>query len=183
MPRERVAEPSRIANRGYTGLYLNFDQPQKMYARCAREEEVMDILEFGTQLLRRKLGGAQQVDAQQERPFASALSQLLGDGQGGVNLSALVTRMTQNADLGSLVNSWLGDGDNKPIEPERVKGVFGEGPLANFARTLGVDTDTAASDLADVLPQMVDKSSRGGQLLEGDSLLGNLMEAARSLLR
>ena len=52
----------------------------------------------------------------------------------------------------------------------------------DFAASLGTDTGTAASGLADVLPQLMDKASSGGSLLDAAGGVGGLMGAAKSFL-
>ena len=138
----------------------------------------MDILEMGAQLLSEKLG--LQIDS---TTIKSALSSLLGDGQGGIDLAGLASQMAASGDLGSIVSSWLGDGGNASISADSIMSLLGSGKVADFASTLGTDTQTAASGLADVLPEMVDKASSGGSLLENVGGLGGLLGAANSLLK
>jgi uncharacterized protein YidB (DUF937 family) len=137
----------------------------------------MDIVALGTQLLNDKLGAGLDPDT-----VTSALSGLLGDGQGSVDLAGLASKMSQSGDLGSLVNSWLGDGANSPISAESIMGLLGEGGIEKFAGLLGTDTASATQGLADVIPQMMDKASSGGSLLDSVGGLGGLMDAAKSLL-
>ena len=138
----------------------------------------MDLMELGKQLLSDRQGGSVDGDA-----MGSALSQLLGDGQGGIDIAGLVNKMTQSGDLGELVNSWLGDGANQAISVDKIKELVGDGALSNFAQSLGTDTETAAADLADVLPQMVDKSSSGGSLLDAVGGGDGIMNMAKSFLK
>ncbi|GHD14679.1 hypothetical protein GCM10007052_18690 [Halioglobus japonicus] len=137
----------------------------------------MDIVQMGAQLLSQKLG--LQIN---EATIRSALSTLLGDGQGNVDLAGLASKMASSGELGNIVNSWLGDGANSPISAESLTGLMGEGPMADFAGSIGTDTGTAANGLAEVLPQLMDQSSSGGALLESVGGLGGLMGAAKSLL-
>ncbi|MBR9912944.1 MAG: DUF937 domain-containing protein [Gammaproteobacteria bacterium] len=132
----------------------------------------MDILKMGAELLSQKLGANADT-------IMPALSALLGDGEGNVDLAGLATKMMSSGDLGGVVSSWLGDGENKNISPEWVTSLLGEGKLAEFAAKIGVDTGAAASGLADVLPQMVDKASSGGSLLESAGGVGGLMGMAK----
>ena len=87
--------------------------------------------------------------------------------------------------LGDQLESFLGDGDNQEISADQVKSVFGEEGVSNVANKLGVDTDTAASQLKDVLPSLLDKASSGGSLME--SLTGGgadgLMDMAKGFLK
>jgi uncharacterized protein YidB (DUF937 family) len=137
----------------------------------------MDLMELGKQLLGSVQGGGADGDA-----MGSALSQLLGDGQGGIDIAGLVNKMNQNGELGSMVSSWLGDGANEAISADKISALVGDGALADFAKSLGVDTSTAADNLANVLPQMVDKSSSGGSLLDAVGGMDGLMNAAKSFL-
>ena len=137
----------------------------------------MEILQLGAQLLSEKLGLEVDTDT-----IASALSGLLGDGQGNIDLAGLAGKMASSGELGSIVNSWLGDGANASISADSILGLLGEREVADFATTVGTDTGTAAAGLSDVLPQLMDKSSSGGNLLEAAGGLGGLMGAAKSFL-
>jgi len=137
----------------------------------------MDILQLGAQLLSEKLG--LEIDAD---TITSALSSLLGDGQGNIDLAGLASKMASSGELGGLVSSWLGDGANSAISADSIMGLLGENQVSGFASKLGVETGAAASGLADVLPQLIDKASSGGSLLESAGGLGGLMGAAKSFL-
>ncbi len=129
----------------------------------------MDLLQLGASLLRNKLG--EGVDSNN---LISALTGLLGDGEGGgLDLGGLVSRMMGDetaASFTDMVQSWLGDGENSPISIDQVKELFGGEKVAAFASALGTDEDAAAETIADTIPDLVDKSSSGGSLL--DSLGG-----------
>ena len=137
----------------------------------------MDLMETGAKMLIDKLG--LNVDP---ATVQSALSSLLGDGSGGLDLGALAGKMAANGDLGSVVSSWLGDGANSAISADSIMSLLGAGPLADFASSLGTDSGSAASGLADVLPEMMDKGSSGGSLLDAAGGIGGLMGAAKSFL-
>jgi uncharacterized protein YidB (DUF937 family) len=137
----------------------------------------MDIVQLGAQLLSEKLG--LQLDPE---TVTSALSQLLGDGQGNIDLSGLASRMASSGELSSILGSWLGDGANSTISADSILGILGEKPVADFASTLGTDTGAAASGLADVIPQLMDQASSGGSLLDAAGGLDGLMGAAKSFL-
>ena len=94
----------------------------------------------------------------------SALTGLLGQG-GGLNIATLVSGLKSGA-LSSIVDSWLGDNKNEGISPEQVKETLGAEKVSAFADELGLSEDEAAGGLADALPELVDKSSSGGSLLD-----------------
>lgn len=137
----------------------------------------MDIVEMGASLLSQKLG----VDLD-TGSIAGALNGLLAGADGQIDLAGLVSGMAANADLGSLVSSWLGDGANEMLAPDRVAEIVGGDKLSAFASQLGVDDGTAATGLADVLPEILDKASSGGSLLEMAGGAGGLLGAAKSFL-
>ena len=137
----------------------------------------MDVLQLGAQMLSEKLG--LQIDAD---TVTSALSSLLGDGQGNIDLAGLAGRMASSGDLGSIVSSWLGDGANSAISADNILGLLGENQVADFAAKIGTNGQSAAAGLADVLPQLMDKASSGGSLLDSAGGFDGLLGAAKSFL-
>lgn len=137
----------------------------------------MDVLQLGADLLNDKLG--LNVD---KATIAEALSGLMGDGKGGIDLQGLVSKLSSSGELGALVNSWLGDGGNLPISADDVSSLFGQARVNEFAGKIGTDAGSAADGLADVLPQLVDKFSSGGDLLKSAGGIDGLMGAAKSFL-
>ena len=137
----------------------------------------MDLAALASQLLSSKLGLS--VDSS---TVTSAISSLLGDGQGNIDFAGLASKMAANGELGAIVSSWLGDGSNSAISADSILGLLGENKVADFASKVGTDTGSAASGLADVLPQILDKASSGGSILESAGGLGGLMGAAKSFL-
>jgi uncharacterized protein YidB (DUF937 family) len=133
----------------------------------------MDITQIGAQLLNDNLG--LDIDPQ---TIQSALSSLLGDGSGNIDLAALTGQFAAGGGLGDVVTSWLGDGTNSPISAETINNVLGSDKVADFAGQLGTDSGSAAGSLADMLPQLIDQASSGGSLLDS---AGGLLGAAKSL--
>jgi uncharacterized protein YidB (DUF937 family) len=116
----------------------------------------MDLLKMGQQLLGDKLGD-------NAGGMMEALSGLTS-GE-GLDLAGIKDKL-QASGMGDKVGSWLGDGENAPMSADDVKSAFGDEGLSNVANKLGVDTDSAASQLSDVLPSLLDKASSGGDLLQ-----------------
>ena len=121
----------------------------------------MDILKMGAEMLSQKLGSSAGSDS-----MMSALSGLLGNSQGDLDLAGLAHQMMGSGEFGDMVSSWLGDGANKSISPASIMSLFGENRMSEFARKVGADTSSAASALSEVIPSMIDKSSSGGNLLD-----------------
>lgn len=134
----------------------------------------MDLLKMGQELLGDKLGD-------NAGGLMEAISGLTG-GSGGLDLGSLAAKFQENG-LGEQLQSWLGDGDNAPISADQVKQVFGEDQLGALASKLGGDASSAAEQLKDLIPGLLDKASSGGSLLEqftgGDA--GGMLDMAKNL--
>lgn len=140
----------------------------------------MDLMKLGTQLILSKLGGNTS-----ESGIASALSSLLGGGKsdGGLDLGSLVSGMLEKGGgLEGMVSSWLGDGDNDAVSGSQIKDILGGDKISEFAKQVGVDEDTAAASLAEAVPQMVDKGSSGGSLLDAVGGISGAINLAKKLL-
>ena len=127
----------------------------------------MDLMQMGTQLLASKLGGNVNSSV-----ITNALGGLLSGGDGKPDLGGLVGSM-QGKGLGSIAESWLGDGNNDDISSDQVREVVGSDKISEMASQLNTDEDSLLDTLKDALPQIIDKSSSGGSLLDStDGLMG-----------
>jgi uncharacterized protein YidB (DUF937 family) len=136
----------------------------------------MDIIQLGTQLLGNRLsaGGNPNNDS-----IAAVLNMLIGSGQ-KADIAGMVAQM-QSGGLGSLVASWLGDGENSPISSEQVREAIGNDKIAQAAGQLDTDEESLLKGLSEALPTMVDKSSRGGSLLDAIGGIDGAMNMAKKL--
>lgn len=96
--------------------------------------------------------------------LVSALSGLSGSGK-GFDVGALINNLDAGG-LGDMAKSWLGDGENAGISPEQISNALGPDKLSEFASKLGINVNEAAGGLSEALPQIVDKASSGGSILE-----------------
>lgn len=128
----------------------------------------MDLMQLGSQLLASQLGNGANTDA-----INKALGGLLSDNNGNLDLGSLIGAM-QGKDLGAIVTSWLGDGDNADISTVQVREVIGKDKVAAMAAELNSDEDSILNGLRDALPQLIDNSSKGGSLLDNPDDLLNL---------
>ena len=134
----------------------------------------MDIMKMASQLVADKMGG--NVSSENA---TSSLSNLLGDDKGNLDLGAIVSKMSGEGGLGSIVQSWLGDGENEGIQASQLTELLDSDKLSQFSEKLGVSKDEAASKLSEILPNLIDKSSSGGNLLENIGGLGGVMNMAK----
>jgi uncharacterized protein YidB (DUF937 family) len=70
----------------------------------------------------------------------------------------------QKGGLGEVAQSWVASGHNLPVSAEQIQAVLGSGAVGQFAEKLGVDPQTAAAKLSEILPGLVDQLTPGGKL-------------------
>ncbi len=120
--------------------------------------ELMDLFKIGASLIQGNSDDATTgLDADD---ITSALSKLIGNGQGSLDLGALVGGLSQNG-LGEIVGSWLGNGENKSISMDQITDLLGSDKVSEFASELNISEESAKGALADSLPQVVDQATAG----------------------
>jgi uncharacterized protein YidB (DUF937 family) len=91
-------------------------------------------------------------------------------------LGGLLQRM-QQAGAGPQGHSWIGTGQNMPISPDMLSQIFGHGQMDDVARELGVSRDEAASTVAQVLPDVVDRMTPAGSIPpDSDDLVARTLQ-------
>lgn len=101
--------------------------------------------------------------------IAAALGPLLGNLLKGGNLSGLLGN-AQASGLGAQADSWVGTGDNEPVDAQQIKGIVGDNAVAQLAQQAGISEDEAADVLAKVVPQVVNGLTPGGNVPSDDDL-------------
>ncbi|MCF3121595.1 DUF937 domain-containing protein [Streptomyces arenae] len=103
--------------------------------------------------------------------LGSLLGGLLGGGQGGAGaaggnpLGGLLDMITKSGLVDQAqLDSWVGKGDNQPLTPDQVKQAVPDETLDKVATEAGVSRDEAAGQIAEQLPQVVDKLTPEGQV-------------------
>ena len=111
------------------------------------------------------------------------LTQGGGVGGAGSGLGALLQQL-QPGGLGDVAASWVGTGQNLPISPEQLQSVLGGDQIGALAQQAGLSQGDLMGQLAQMLPQVVDRLTPNGQLPAGgeadlsgmlSSVLGGLM--------
>ena len=116
--------------------------------------------------------------------IGNVMGSLLGGagGQaGGLDIGSLVNGMKEKG-MGDVADSWLGDGDNADISADQLKDVLGADKISAAAAQLGTDEGSLLEGLREAVPQMVDKSSSGGSLLDSLGGLGGVANMAKKFL-
>ncbi|MGR4868553.1 YidB family protein [Variovorax sp. LARHSF232] len=121
-------------------------------------------------------GGAGGVNA--GGSLAGALGGLLAnDGQMG-GLGGLVSKFEQ-AGMGDVIGSWVGNGANQQISPDQVQGALGNDAISGMASKLGINAQTLLPLLASVLPLLINQLTPQGKVPEQG--LGNQQDLMASL--
>ena len=138
----------------------------------------MDLKSLATQMLMQKLGA----NANQEGAM-SALTELMGAGE-NFDLGNLVSQFSNSGgSAASKLSSFLGDGDNESLSADEVESVLGAEKLGQFASKLGIGSQEAKSGLAELLPNLIDKGSQGGNLMSSEAVQKGLGGLVSGLLK
>ncbi|HEX4663010.1 MAG TPA: YidB family protein [Terriglobales bacterium] len=100
------------------------------------------------------------VSPQQHSTLVESAMQMLGNHEG---LSGLVSN-AESQGMGSVVQSWIGNGANQSVAPQQVQGLLGQDRIAQLASRAGIPAGVASLALARILPVLVDKLTPGGKL-------------------
>ncbi|MBU6486144.1 MAG: DUF937 domain-containing protein [Betaproteobacteria bacterium] len=126
------------------------------------------------------VGGQLPQGAQAQSPLLRMALQLLQQNGG---LQGVLGKFEQ-AGLGQQAQSWIGTGKNLPIDASAITQVFDRGQLGQIAQQLGITHEQAEGQLAQALPQVVDKLTPQGQIPENHSDLVNqalaMLQSGRS---
>ena len=126
----------------------------------------MGFLDGLLQQVTGELGGT----SPQQTGLATTLVNQLTSGGG---LAALVQQFNSGG-LGQQMASWIGTGSNLPVSAQQIEQVLGSDRIRQLAAEHGIDTQQVSSQLAQILPVVVDKLTPNGQLPQGASLVDGI---------
>ena len=142
--------------------------------------DLTDIIKIGAQAFQNNTDSS--TDGLDLSDIASAISGIIGSTEGHLGLSNLLSAM-QSGGLASIAESWLSDGNNETISPNQLKEILGQDKIDEFSSKLGIDQENTLSGLAAALPNVIDKTSSGGSLLDSIGGLDNIAGLAGKLFR
>jgi uncharacterized protein YidB (DUF937 family) len=76
----------------------------------------------------------------------------------------------EQAGLGHIAQSWVGNGPNQPVSPQQLQTVFGDDQVHSMARQAGMAPHDFLSQLSQHLPRVVDGVTPNGQLPDEGTL-------------
>jgi len=93
----------------------------------------------------------------------STVTKLLGMVGGQEGLKNLVSQL-QSGGLGQKVQSWIGKGSNQPVSGQEIGSALGPDKVEQLSEQTGMSQDQLTQDLAQHLPQVVDKLTPDGHM-------------------
>jgi len=99
------------------------------------------------------------------------------DAVGG--LGSLINRFGQSG-LEDIIKSWIGTGPNKTISPSQLQQALGPDVVEELSLESGLPKEDLLSQLARVLPDVIDKLTPQGKVPPSDELLPQPNIAQRS---
>jgi uncharacterized protein YidB (DUF937 family) len=104
-----------------------------------------------------------------------------GTGAGSMGgLGALLQQM-QQAGFGDQARSWVGTGQNMPITPDVLDQIFGQRGIDEIARQAGLTPRQTSEGLSQLLPEVVDRVTPGGEVPDMDQLTMSVDDLRRRL--
>jgi uncharacterized protein YidB (DUF937 family) len=110
-------------------------------------------------------------------PLISALLSILAS-QGGIQ--GLMQKFSGSG-LGDQINSWISTGQNKPISPQQVRQGLGQDTIKQLAQQTGMGHEEVTSQLAKLLPTVIDKLTPNGQVPAHSDLMSRGMDMLKGL--
>ena len=140
----------------------------------------MNLMKIATQLFMDKLGA--KGGGLNQGAVSAALGSLLGGSDGNIDLGSIISKL-DGGGLAAMAQSWLGDGANSAISPQQILSLFGNAEVGKFASSLNLEQNTAADGLSQMLPELIDGQSSGGNLLDAVGGSGGLLGMASKFLK
>jgi uncharacterized protein YidB (DUF937 family) len=111
--------------------------------------------------------GQPQISRGQFAGLAQAAIAMLNDPRiGGIDG---ILRRCQQAGLGDIVSSWIGTGQNQPIDPRQLQEAMPD-EITNVSRQAGLGGQQGGSLLAQLLPYLIDKLTPNGRVPQQDQM-------------
>jgi uncharacterized protein YidB (DUF937 family) len=129
-------------------------------------------------VLNEVLGGSGPQQTKQSTSLVEGLLEMLDDPDGN-GLDGLSSDF-QRQGLGDVMSSWISTGQNRPITPEQLLGVLGQGRVSQLSQRAGISEAQGPSVLAALLPLLIDGLTPQGRAPQGG---GQLLQLGLQLLR
>src|SRR5215471_8932694 len=112
------------------------------------------------ELLDGLLGGLMGGGTQGQSPLVQVALQLIQQNGG---LPGIISKF-QHGGMTEEANSWVGTGQNMPMTGNQLQEILGSGSIGQIAKQLGLSHGDTSSNLAQILPQIIDQMTPKGQI-------------------
>jgi uncharacterized protein YidB (DUF937 family) len=128
--------------------------------------------------------GGNQGQGQGQDSLGSQPGQLAGSNKaqsGNMLLQLALSMLQQNGGLEGLLgkfregglsrqaDSWVGTGQNMNISADQFQQIFGSSTISDLASRLGVSEQKAGSEMAQILPEVINRLTPEGQVPESSN--------------
>jgi uncharacterized protein YidB (DUF937 family) len=120
------------------------------------------LIALGTLLVGKMMSGSSNAPAEAPAPQPGTMPDAQQGGLFG-GLGGLLDRLS-NAGLGQTVNSWVGTGQNAPVQPEQLNSALGQTTISDLARRSGMSEQELLAQLSRTLPGVIDKLTPSGRI-------------------
>ncbi len=110
------------------------------------------------------------------KKLVGSLAGLIGNSKG---LGGLVSGL-KSGGLGGEVDSWVGKGDNRPADKDRLAKALGADRVKDVAKRTGVSEDEAKGGIAAALPKLIDQLTPDGKV--PSSGVGSILSGLKGML-
>ena len=92
-------------------------------------------------------------DQKEQASLLPALVQVVNQYPGGITG---LMQTFQKGGLGAIISSWMGQGQNLPVEPNQLQDVLGSSMVSDLMQKSGLDQSSVLNHLTTLLPIVVD---------------------------
>ena len=124
---------------------------------------------IGALLLKHMLSRKSETAPASEPAPSPSLPPLGGDGGLIGGLGDRVSKF-EKAGQGGTIGSWIGSGQNQPIQPGQLGSTLGQTTISDLARAAGMSEQDLLNGLAQALPGVIDKLTPRGRLPTAEEL-------------
>jgi uncharacterized protein YidB (DUF937 family) len=113
-----------------------------------------------------KRGATQNPEAKNPEAKPQPTPARAEDGAGGgllAGLGGLLDRFQQSGH-GNVIGSWVGSGQNQPVQPGQLSTILGPDIIKKLAQTSGLSEDDLTRQLSQALPEVIDKLTPNGRV-------------------
>lgn len=121
------------------------------------------MIALGALLVSKWLGGKSQTSADSQQTGTPGTQPEARDGGLLGGLDGLLEKL-KTAGHGEKADSWVGTGENKPIQPDELGKAIGSQTLKDIAARAGMSEEELLKQLSAALPGLVDKLTPNGNV-------------------